>query len=94
MSNDRTRRPPDPWKNAQALFKPAAPKVAVPAEKRPAIPGAKEMVTLRIDRDVLEHFQSDGPGWQDRINDALRQAAGMTGDESLTPDELNSSNDG
>jgi uncharacterized protein (DUF4415 family) len=25
---------------------------------------------------VLEHFQEGGPGWQDRINDALRKAAG------------------
>jgi uncharacterized protein (DUF4415 family) len=30
-------------------------------------------VSLRIDRDVLEHFQAEGPGWQDRINDALRK---------------------
>lgn len=81
MSTDRPRRPVDPWKNAQALFKPAAPKVAVPVEKRPAIPGAKEMVSLRIDRDVLEHFQDGGPGWQERINDALRQAAGLAGGE-------------
>jgi uncharacterized protein (DUF4415 family) len=25
---------------------------------------------------VLDFFQEDGPGWQDRINDALRKAAG------------------
>jgi uncharacterized protein (DUF4415 family) len=25
---------------------------------------------------VLEHFREGGPGWQDRINDALRKAAG------------------
>jgi uncharacterized protein (DUF4415 family) len=35
----------------------------------------RELVSLRIDQDVLEFFQ-DGPGWQDRINDALRKAAG------------------
>ena len=40
------------------------------------MPNAKELVSLRIDRDVLDHFQEDGPGWQDRINDALRKAAG------------------
>jgi uncharacterized protein (DUF4415 family) len=40
------------------------------------MPGVKETVTLRIDRDVLEHFQQDGPGWQDRINAALRKLAG------------------
>ncbi|QRM34575.1 BrnA antitoxin family protein [Microvirga sp. VF16] len=44
--------------------------------KASAIPGVKETVTLRIDQDVLEFFQEDGPGWQDRINSALRKAAG------------------
>ena len=44
--------------------------------KPPAVPGVKEMVSLRIDRDVLDFFQEDGPGWQERINAALRKAAG------------------
>ena len=43
---------------------------------KPAVPGVRELVSLRIDQDVLEHFQQDGPGWQDRINDALRKVAG------------------
>lgn len=94
MSNDRTRRPSDPRKNAEALFKPVAPKAPVSIEKRPAIPGARELVSLRIDREVLDHFQNAGPGWQDRINDALRHAAGIHArDEGLKPGELNSSND-
>jgi len=33
-------------------------------------------VTLRIDREVLDWFQEGGPGWQNRINEALRKAAG------------------
>ena len=41
-------------------------------------PGAKETVSLRIDRDVLDFFQADGPGWQERINAALRKAAGSS----------------
>jgi uncharacterized protein (DUF4415 family) len=40
----------------------------------------KETITLRIDQDVLEFFQEDGPGWQDRINAALRKAAGKSDD--------------
>jgi len=44
--------------------------------KPQAVPGVKEMVSLRIDRDVLDFFQEDGPGWQERINAALRKAAG------------------
>ncbi len=95
MSVDRTRRPSSARDKAEALFKPAEPKiVAPPPETRPAVPGAREMVTLRIDREALEHFQSGGPGWQDRINDILRQAAGIGGEDAITPDDLNSSNDG
>jgi hypothetical protein len=52
-----------------------AKKAELPAEQ-PSMPGAKEQVTLRIDRDVLDFFQADGPGWQERINQALRKAAG------------------
>jgi uncharacterized protein (DUF4415 family) len=37
-----------------------------------APPGARELVSLRLDREVVEHFQKDGPGWQERINAALR----------------------
>jgi uncharacterized protein (DUF4415 family) len=35
----------------------------------------KEAIKLRIDADVLAHFRSGGPGWQTRINEALRRAA-------------------
>lgn len=34
----------------------------------------KEAVTLRLDRDVVEAFKADGPGWQSRVNSALREA--------------------
>jgi uncharacterized protein (DUF4415 family) len=61
---------------AEAAFKAVtAPRVEAPVRKA-AVPGVKEQVTLRIDQDVLEYFQGGGPGWQDRINDALRKAAG------------------
>ena len=66
----------DSRSEAEKAFKTATTKPAdLPAEK-PAVPGAKEMVSLRIDRDVLDFFQADGPGWQERINAALRKAAG------------------
>jgi uncharacterized protein (DUF4415 family) len=39
------------------------------------VPSGLETVSLRIDNDVLAHFKEDGPGWQDRINAALRTAA-------------------
>jgi uncharacterized protein (DUF4415 family) len=61
---------------AEAAFKAVTTKPAELAAKRPSMLGSKEQVSLRIDRDVLDYFQEAGPGWQDRINDALRKAAG------------------
>ncbi|MBV8594510.1 MAG: BrnA antitoxin family protein, partial [Caulobacteraceae bacterium] len=34
----------------------------------------KELISLRLDRDTLDAFRSTGPGWQARINAALRKA--------------------
>jgi uncharacterized protein (DUF4415 family) len=61
---------------AEAAFKSATTKPAELPPKKPAVPTSNEQVSLRIDRDVLDHFQKSGPGWQDRINEALRRAAG------------------
>lgn len=44
---------------------------------RPKGSGAKQPVSLRLDKDVLAHFRATGPGWQSRINEALRKAAGL-----------------
>lgn len=33
----------------------------------------KESTTLRIDRDILAAFRSEGAGWQTRMNAALRE---------------------
>jgi uncharacterized protein (DUF4415 family) len=76
---EQPRRPRtlnDARTEAEAAFKKATAKVAAAPPKQTAIPGVKEQVTLRLDQDVLEFFQQDGPGWQDRINEALRKAAG------------------
>jgi uncharacterized protein (DUF4415 family) len=71
------RRPPiDSRAIAEKAFKAVTTKPADLPPPKPAVPGVKETVSLRIDRDVLDFFQADGPGWQDRINDALRKAAG------------------
>jgi uncharacterized protein (DUF4415 family) len=67
------RRPSNPKDAAEALFKPAK-KTVAPAIERPAIPNTKELVSIKIDSDVLAHFQADGPGWQERVNDTLRAA--------------------
>ena len=47
-----------------------------PGAQELQLPGVKEQVSLRLDQDVLDHFRAGGPGWQDRINTALRKAAG------------------
>jgi uncharacterized protein (DUF4415 family) len=76
---DQPRRPRtlnDARSEAEAAFKKVTTKVAEAPPKKNTVPGVKEQVSLRIDQDVLEHFQATGPGWQDRINDALRKAAG------------------
>jgi len=36
----------------------------------------KSLVSLRLDNDVLDKFKAGGPGWQTRINEALRKAVG------------------
>jgi len=71
-----TRRTTTSREAAEAAFKAATTKPAELPPQRPSAPGAKEQVTLRIDRDVLDYFQEAGPGWQERINEALRKAAG------------------
>ena len=37
----------------------------------------KRLVSLRLDEAVLEKFRAEGPGWQSRINEALKKAAGL-----------------
>jgi uncharacterized protein (DUF4415 family) len=76
---DQPRRPRtlnDARTEAEAAFKRTTTKAPEAPPKTTALPGVKELVSLRIDQDVLEHFQAGGPGWQDRINETLRKAAG------------------
>ncbi len=42
---------------------------------RPLGSGTRELVSLRIDKDALAAFKAMGPGWQGRINDALKRSA-------------------
>ena len=37
----------------------------------------KQVISIRFDADVLEYFRATGPGWQSRMNDAMRKAAGL-----------------
>jgi uncharacterized protein (DUF4415 family) len=44
---------------------------------RPKADNPKVAVSLRLDQDVVARFKASGPGWQTRMNDALRHAAGL-----------------
>ena len=39
---------------------------------RPPLDRPKVPVTLRLDADIVERLRDSGPGWQTRVNDALR----------------------
>jgi uncharacterized protein (DUF4415 family) len=59
---DQMRRTPDARELAERAFKTATAKPGLELPKKPSLPNAKEFVSLRIDRDVLEHVQEGGPG--------------------------------
>ncbi|HEX5455503.1 MAG TPA: BrnA antitoxin family protein [Stellaceae bacterium] len=40
---------------------------------RPPLDHPKKLVSLRRDQDIIDRFRADGPGWQSRINAALRK---------------------
>ena len=44
---------------------------------RPKVVNPKQPVSLRLDREVIDWFKRKGEGWQTRINDELRKAAGL-----------------
>ncbi|MFN3835279.1 MAG: BrnA antitoxin family protein [Glycocaulis sp.] len=64
-------------------FAKARPAGELPPEIRKAFPRTrgpqkapkKIPVSLRLSPEVVEHFKSGGPGWQARIDDALRKLA-------------------
>ncbi len=41
---------------------------------RPPVTVKRPTLNMRVDADVLEAFKATGPGWQTRINAALRDA--------------------
>ena len=57
------------------------PKDAVEAIRRyrgqrgPQKSPTKELVSLRVDRDVVAAYRASGPGWQTKANEALRAYA-------------------
>ena len=58
-------------------FAEALPELAESIRKRrgPNKAPTKRLVSLRLSPEVIEHFKSQGPGWQSRIDQTLRKAA-------------------
>jgi len=44
---------------------------------RPKLERPKLAINLRVDADVVEAFRAGGAGWQTRMNEVLRKAAGV-----------------
>jgi uncharacterized protein (DUF4415 family) len=44
---------------------------------RPKSLAPKKAISLRLDPEVIDKFKAEGPGWQRRMNDALRKAVGL-----------------
>ena len=89
------RRGPDYRKAAEAAFKSATKKVIPGPARAAALPNVKDAVTLRLDQRVLEFFQRDGAGWQDRINGALMELVetATRSERALPVEDLNATND-
>jgi uncharacterized protein (DUF4415 family) len=47
------------------------------ARGRPPVAHPRKQVSLRLDPAIIDKFKAGGKGWQSRINDALRKAAGL-----------------
>ena len=45
----------------------------------------KQLVSLRLDRSIIEAFKAEGAGWQSRINAALKHAVGAGRPASAGP---------
>ena len=66
-------------------FDKAKPASALPSRIRTAFPrtrGSQKVptkipVSIRLSPEVIKHFKAGGPGWQSRIDEALRKMAGV-----------------
>lgn len=47
------------------------------ARGRPALAEAKQLVSLRLDAEIVRRLRASGPGWQSRVNDALKRVVGL-----------------
>lgn len=61
-----------------ALWDPDSPLLEeIEARRVGWLPRGKRLATVKLDQDVVDFFVKDGPGWHERVNAALRKAAGL-----------------
>jgi uncharacterized protein (DUF4415 family) len=77
---------PDDWISSDEEFAQAKPFAEVfpdlmasirRARGRPPVAHPRKQVSLRLDPAIIDKFKAGGKGWQSRINEALRKAAGL-----------------
>lgn len=61
------------WRIGDRVVPAATAREAIARRGRPPGSGTKESTTIRFDKDILDAFKAGGPGWQSRINAALRE---------------------
>jgi uncharacterized protein (DUF4415 family) len=79
-------RDPDAFEITDDMWARARPAIEVMPEiveayrrrRGPQKAPTKELISLRLDRDVVTHFRKRGAGWQRSINDVLRRAARLS----------------
>jgi uncharacterized protein (DUF4415 family) len=42
-----------------------------------------KQISWRLDGDVIEKFKTTSKGWQNRVNEVLRKAAGLSVNDSM-----------
>lgn len=55
------------------VIRPATGKIGLSKRGRPKLVVTKQQVSVRLDQDVLAGLRALGPGWQGRMNAALRE---------------------
>lgn len=60
------------WEQATACRADESAAPSVKAAKSAVAAGVKQIVTIRLDVDMLDWYKSAGPGYQTRINQILR----------------------
>ncbi|WP_429930602.1 BrnA antitoxin family protein [Agrobacterium vitis] len=64
-------------------FRAAFPELAASIDRekakrgRPTVDNPRQQISVRLDPEIIQHYKSTGKGWQSRMNEDLRKAAGL-----------------